>query len=370
MSNQAITRRDFLGGLVLGPLAFRALSAGTPVRVQQSPPVYSAASPYNRAFDFASLNAWIIPNDEFYIRSHSPVPELDPASWTVRVQGAVELPRDFTLKQITALPARELPVTLECAGNLVGYGGVSNAKWSGISLSSLLTQAKVQDGAVEVVLSGADSGYENEGNDIQKYTFQRGIPVSKALDPDTIIAHKMNGESIPPRHGGPLRVIVPGWYGMDSVKWITRIEVIREPFAGFYQSKRYYEARRIEGRPRISPVHEMSIKSQLARPKIGQELHIGPIDVIGAAWGAEIQAVDLSFDGGANWSPATLDQDKAKYAWRIFRGVWRPSRPGAYEIVCRARDDAGRVQPMAKDPDLLSPYQNNWCDRHKVLVLG
>ncbi|HUK88828.1 MAG TPA: molybdopterin-dependent oxidoreductase, partial [Blastocatellia bacterium] len=238
---RAISRRGFLLGLAAAPLAGKLALRGAFAQERGSPPIYSSASPFNRAFDFSSLSNWIVPNSEFYLRSHFPVPNAGAGAWTIKVEGAVEQPRSFTLEEIAALPIRELPVTLECAGNLVGYGGVSNARWGGVSLNALLRAVKVSAGAVEVVLSGADGGPEREASNIQISAFARAIPVSKALDPDTILAYRMNRETLPAVHGGPVRAIVPGFYGMDSVKWINRILVVREPFTGFYQTKRYYD---------------------------------------------------------------------------------------------------------------------------------
>ena len=366
------SRRNFLVGLASVPI-----STGLAVRPfgarQQSPPTYSSSSPYNRAFDFQSLNSWIVPNDEFYTRSHFPVPRTTGSTWTVTVDGAVDQVRSFTLDDIKKLPFRELPVTLECAGNLVGYGGVSNARWGGVSLGTLLRAAGVKSNAVEVILSGADGGPEREANGLQIDAFARGIPVAKALDVDTVLAYQMNGEALPSVHGGPLRAIVPGWYGMDSVKWINRVWVSREPFSGFYQTKRYFEAKRVGGTIKTGPLHEMRIKSQLARPRPDEALLLSrKIEIAGAAWGSStgIQRVDLSFDGARSWQPAALDEEKAPYAWRIFRFQWQPSRSGTYEIVARATDGGGRQQPMSKDPDILTPYANNWCDRKIVSVSG
>lgn len=367
----AISRRDFLVDLAAAPFAAALVVRRATGWPGQQPPVYSTASPYNKGFDFTSLSSWIVPNNEFYIRSHFPVPSPAGSTWTVKVDGAVDHACSFTFEELLKLPFLELPVTLECAGNLVGYGGVSNARWGGLSLGSLLRTAGVKSDAVEVVLSGADGGTEREANNIQIDAFARGIPIAKAMDADTILAYRMNGEGLPSVHGGPLRAIVPGWYGMDSVKWINRIWVSREPFAGFYQSRRYYESRRLAGgATQTAPLHEMRIKSQLARPKNDLDRWLGNIEVIGAAWGgnAEIEQVDLSFDGGESWRKAALGQEKSRYAWRIFRYEWAPSRPGSYEIVARATDTIGRQQPLRKDPDILTPYANNWCDRRVVVI--
>jgi DMSO/TMAO reductase YedYZ molybdopterin-dependent catalytic subunit len=362
---RAASRRDFISFMMAAPLSLVSRAG-----LAQQPPVTSPNSPYSRAFDFASLDGWITPNSEFFVRSHFGIPRLDRTPWTVSISGAVARPRTLAVDELAGLPDREEVVTLECAGNLVGWGGVSNARWTGVSLASLLNRAGVGSDATEVILVGADGGPEREAGGIEIDAYARSIPLSKAMDSATLVAFKMNGEALPRVHGGPLRAVIPGWYGMDSVKWLKAIVVAREPFAGFYQARRYYEARRVGGRVERAPLGAIRLKSQMARPVNGESIGRGPAKIFGAAWcgDAEIAKVELSFDGGRTWTDAKLGRERAPFAWRIWSYEWTPPAAGAYDIIARASDARGRVQPLARDPQIITPYANNWADRRAVEV--
>jgi len=362
-----LTRREFASAMLLLPASFReALGAGA----QQDPskPILTSPnSPFNRAFDFSSLASWETPNSDFFVRSHFAAPE-PPRQWVLKVRGSVERELALTLDVLDRMPAIEIPVTLECAGNLVGWGGVSNARWSGVSLAALLKQADILSGSQEVVLVGADGGVDREAG-ISVDAFARSIPLVKALEPATILATKMNGVRLPAEHGGPLRAIVPGYYGMDSVKWVKEIFVSRESFQGFYQAQRYYESRKLNGRLVTETLHRMKIKSQIARPRREVSITAGPTVVMGAAWSGEsrIQNVKVSVDGGVSWKPAHLGDDDHESAWRLWSLDWHPSA-GRYEVIAQAVDARGDEQPLTRDPDIVTPYANNWADRRVLEV--
>ncbi len=357
--------------------ASRALAAGVTVsrgfavRVLQAqqPPITTPTAPFSRAFNFAGLKDWITPNDEFFVRSHFGVPRIEPSRWNLTISGVDGRSRAFAMDELTHLPAVEQIVTLECAGNPVGWGGVSNAKWVGVPLGSLL-QGISLSGAVEVFLLGADGGSDREAGGVSIDAYGRSIPLAKALDSNTMVVYRMNGEALPESHGGPLRAIVPGWYGMDSVKWLNKIIASREPFKGFYQTDRYYEGRRVNGATARGPLGPMRLKSQFARPIQGEVFSAKPVAIAGAAWcgDAEIAAVDLSFDAGRSWTPARLAEERARFGWRLWSYEWNPDRNGHYEIVARARDERGRVQPLAPDPKIITPYANNRADRRVVEI--
>jgi DMSO/TMAO reductase YedYZ molybdopterin-dependent catalytic subunit len=364
------SRRDFLARAAGTALALvwpsRAARAGS----FQDPILTSPHAPNSRAYDFSTLSRWITANEEFFIRSHFGVPRVDAARWALAINGEVGQPRSFTMEEITKLPAEEAVVTLECAGNLVGWGGVSNARWTGVRLKSLLDAVGVKSSATEVVLVGADGGAEREAGGLHIDAYARSIPVSKAMDLNTLLAYRMNGEPLPEAHGGPLRAVVPGWYGMDSVKWLKQISLVREPFKGFYQSQRYYEARRTASGVERGPLGAMRVKSQIARPLRRVPLAAAPTVIFGAAWSgvSEIERVLLSFDVGRSWKEAKLGADRAPYAWRFWSYEWTPPAPGQYEIIARARDLSGREQPFERDPLIITPYANHWVDRRAVEV--
>src|SRR5262249_25940647 len=178
----------------------------------QQPPITTPNAPFSRAFDFAALKDWITSNGEFFVRSHFGVPNIDASRWSLSVSETGRTPSLFSIETLMKLPAVERVVTLECAGNLVGWGGVSNGIWTGCRLSSILNanQTKNAD-EVECVLSGADGGIDREAGGLQIDGYARSIPLRKALHPDTLLAYRMNGEPLPAEHGGPLRAIVPGF---------------------------------------------------------------------------------------------------------------------------------------------------------------
>ena len=367
---EEVSRREFIGGISRISAGI-VISHSLPGRVisAQQPPITTPTSPFSRAFDFAALKDWITPNSEFFVRSHFGVPRIEAARWSVTISGVDGRSRVLMIDELTKLPAVEQAVTLECAGNLVGWGGVSNARWVGVRLVSLLQDLSLHE-AVDVVLVGADGGSDREAGGIRIDAYARSIPIAKALDPNTLIVYRMNGEALPDAHGGPLRAIVPGWYGMDSIKWLNKIIVSREPFNGFYQANRYYEAHRVNGATERAALGAVRLKSQFARPIQGQVLLSKPVKIDGAAWcgDAEIAAVDLSFDGGQSWTPARLASERAPFAWRLWSYEWKPDHTGRYEIIARARDERGRLQPLAPDPKIITPYANNWVDRRVVEV--
>ena len=389
-------RRRLLAGLVSSPIALIALPPLGAVLSAQDPPLSTPNSPFSRAFDFSSLRDWITPNDEFFLRSHFGVPPIalsvygtgssslehtstTPAtasgisSWPLRITGAVDRERTLALADLSALASVEVVATLECAGNLTGWGGVSNARWTGVRLGDVIRTAAVSARAADVVLIGADGGLDREAG-VKAENFARAIPLKKALDSSTILALNMNGAPLPVAHGGPVRAIVPGWYGMDSVKWLREISLSREPFTGFYQTERYYEARRSRaGAIQKTALEQMRIKSQIARPKRGGSVRAGQlVQIAGAAWGgnSEVAAVEVSVDGGAHWSAARLGLEQSSFSWRLWYYDWRPTETGTVEIAARARDVAGYQQPLYRDASIITPYANNWVDRHTVVVTG
>ena len=218
-----VGRRSFLVRMAGLPLIIKSGMGLTPSGLAQELPTFSPNTPYSRAFNFASLKGWLTPNPQFFLRSHFGVPRIDAsAAWAITITGSVERQRSFGIDDLLKMPEQEQVVTLECAGNGVGMGMVSNARWAGVSLSALLAVAGVSADATEVTLVGADGGVEREQGNLKVDAYARSIPIKKALDPNTLVVWKMNGEALPPAHGGPARAIVPGWYGMDSVKWLNR----------------------------------------------------------------------------------------------------------------------------------------------------
>jgi DMSO/TMAO reductase YedYZ molybdopterin-dependent catalytic subunit len=239
---------------------------------------------------------------------------------------------------------------------------VGTAEWTGVPLSALLDRAVIQSTASEVILEGADHGMLNDPKSPPgELTFARSIPVKKALK-DVLLAYKMNGEELPPPHGFPVRAIVPGWYAMASIKWLQRIIVTDQSFTGYYQTMDYAYWQRHDQIAELTPLRELQIKAEIARPVAGEIIPVNSnVRVRGAAWttDGEITKVELSDNGGASWSNATLLGQSKPYAWRLWEFNWRtPATPGKQTLIARATDSIGRTQPVDRDRD-RSTYMIN-----------
>ena len=320
--------------------------------------------PLNLEMPFASLREFVTPNDKFYVRCHFPVPQLDAANWKLRIEGAVGSAAEFTLDDLRTMPRHTIPATMECAGNGRSHlepkvkgvawdiGAVGNAEWSGVLLRDVLERAKTNGDAREVVLEGADRGpIKDPPRPPGEIHYARSVPLEKA-NADVLLAFEMNGAPLTPEHGFPLRAVVPGWFGMASVKWLQRIVVTSETFNGYYQSIDYTYWEERDGMPTLVPLAEMRVKAQIARPHMGEVVPAGAeYRVHGAAWGGEhdVVKVEVSEDSGASWSAATLLDEPVKNAWRFWDFRWKtPAQPGAYTLMARATDSAGETQPTAR----------------------
>ncbi len=349
---QRMIRREFLSSVALAPLwRPAALLASTFEQV---------GDPQIKVFGFSALQTLLTPNEGFYIRNHFAVPRLSPPEWKLHVDGRVRSPFEISYADILRQPSRTLTVTLECAGNGVGSAGVSTATWTGISLASLLKMAGLTAGVRHVRLVGADRGTEGSPN--IPLAFARSIPLEKALHPDTLLAFQMNGAPLPAAHGYPVRAIVPGWYGMDSVKWLVRIEALDHEDASFFMTQRYVSMRLQVVGSEQSPVTRMRVKSLITQPRGGDILVPRLYTIRGVAWAGEnkVAQVEVSTDGGENWVAATLDQDVRPYTWVLWSYPWEVRAPGVYEIVARATDDQGNVQAGCPDALRVDSYEMNW----------
>src|SRR6059036_633928 len=289
-------------------------------------------APLNLETPFEKLDSFITPTESFYVRTHFPIPSIDRDAWWLRIEGEVEKPFAINYEELLDLEWKTIPATLECAGNnrsflepkvkgvQWGLGAVGTAQWTGVPLSVLLDRAGVKANACEVVLEGADGGIlEDPKSPPGKLHFARSIPLDKARA-DVLLAYKMNGSDLPPEHGFPVRAIVPGWYAVASIKWLQRIIVTDQPFSGYYQTIDYaYWKRRAEV-AELTPLSEMQVKAQIARPAEGETVPANSsVRVYGAAWTSdgEITKVEVSSDGGATWTDANLLGESKPNAWRL-----------------------------------------------------
>jgi DMSO/TMAO reductase YedYZ molybdopterin-dependent catalytic subunit len=334
----------------------------------------------NHGMPLEALRYPITPVGLHYLLIHFDIPAVDTAAWTLEIGGLVERPVRFTLDELKARESEELVVTMECAGN--GRLGleprvvsqpwlleaVGTARWRGAPLRPLLEEAGLAERAVEVLFTGADRGVDG-GIDQQ---YQRSLSIADGLESGAILAYEMNGAPLAPQHGFPLRLLVPGWYGMTSVKWLTRIDVLDEPFTG-YQQAGSYRIRQHEDEEG-DPVRLMLPRSLMVPPGrpdffTRERIVDAPCVLEGRAWSGqgEIVSVEVSDDGGESWEPAELDEPLDRWAWRGWSRPWEP-KPGSYELCCRARDSAGNEQPAAPTWN-LGGYVNNAVQRVPVTVV-
>lgn len=312
------------------------------------PRVVVRPAPLNAETPEHALSAEITPAGRHYVRTNFGVPALDPRAHRIRVQGLGEV--ELGMDDLARLPRRTVAVTLECAGNdrlsiaplpageLWGSGAVGAAAWSGVSLADVLAGAGIAPDAREVLVEGADEGRAGGA----AIAFARSLPLAKALHPDTLLALEMNGAPLPPEHGAPVRLVVPGWYGMASVKWVARISVLAGEFGGYFQKERYvYD----DG----APVTVMDVKSAITSPRGGEVVSLGPVAVSGWAWSGAgpIERVEVAVDGGDGWHEARVHPASSGYLWQRWEFDWNVGEPGRHTLRARAHDAAGRVQPDA-----------------------
>ena len=367
-ARNAFTRRDFLhssSALSLALLLGERFSAQTGEPLQR---IQRSQAPILLETPLAALDQPMTPNDLFYVRNHFPVPALQANTWRLRVSGAVERELELTLDEVRRMTSRSVSMTLECAGNSRsllnppvrgaqwGNGAVSTTEWTGVALLDVLNRAGLRQNAVDVVLEGADRGeITAEPRTPGVIQFARSLPIAKARQANVLLAYRMGNAELPANHGFPLRAIVPGWYGMASVKWLTRIIVTDRPYNGFFQSLDYSIYERRQGLVTVTPLTEMQVKSLIVSPTVMQRIVPNTAQrVHGVAWTGEanITRVEVSADAGRTWAPARLLGDERSNCWRMWEFAWRThAQPGRVTLLARATDSRGNIQPMQRDLD-------------------
>jgi DMSO/TMAO reductase YedYZ molybdopterin-dependent catalytic subunit len=317
-----------------------------------------AANPTVRCYDLRTLTSWATPNDEHYTFHQTTTPKVDASTFRLRIGGFVEKPMELTLDQIRARPEkREEPVTLECSGNSTRptrmSGLLSNGVWSGVALAPILKECGVKPDAREVVFLGADMETEKKaqagGREVVA-PHGRSMYVQDALNPEAFLAFALNGQPLPAMQGFPLRLILPGWYGMTQIKWLSRIQVIDRRYEGQHMARNYLALRSYETPDgplwldtSISKTNMKSVVARITRRKSGAEWEYR---ISGPAWGGPvpIAAVDVQIDDGP-WQRATLEPSRGKYAWRLWSLTMKGLTPGAHQLHSRATDANGAMQP-------------------------
>lgn len=316
----------------------------------------------NHGLPLEALRYPLTPAGLHYLLIHYDVPAVDEASWSLEVGGAVNRPLRLSLDEVRARPRLNVEVTLECAGNGRALmdprplsqpwlnEAVGTARWSGTPLRPVLEEAGLAGDAREVVFIALDRGMEGG----QQQSYARSLPIREALRPDVLLAYEMNGQPLPPQHGAPLRLVVPGWYGMASVKWLSTMVVTRERFDG-YQQVRSYRLRSTPDEVGV-PIDRIQPRALMIPPGIPdfftrrRIVPLVPCRLVGRAWSGRspIAGVEVSTDDGATWQEAVLEPPSlGRWAWRGWRFDWLPSAAGEVVLRCRARDADGLPSPAA-----------------------
>jgi DMSO/TMAO reductase YedYZ molybdopterin-dependent catalytic subunit len=324
--------------------------------------------PVNLEPDFAGLDSFLTPNDRFYVRNHFAMPQLEARAWRLKVEGEAATGFELSYEELMRMPAETKAVTLECAGNGRVFlspkvdgaqwqlGAVGTAEWTGVPLATVLQRARTAPGAVDVILEGADAGEASKPSRPAKpFHYARSVSLDQARTGGVLLAYRMNGKPLPVEHGYPVRAIVPGWFGMASVKWLSRIVITAKPYQGYFQTVDYAYWTHRDGLPTRVPITELQVKAQIARPAMAEVIPAGaPYRIFGAAWSgrSDIVKVEVSTDGGQTFAPARLLGKRIANAWRRWEFPWTaPSAAGRYTLMAKATDARGRTQPVNRDRD-------------------
>jgi DMSO/TMAO reductase YedYZ molybdopterin-dependent catalytic subunit len=315
----------------------------------------------NRTLDIRNVDGYTTPNDQFFFIQHYNRPEVDPESYRLKFTGLVNHPTEFTLAQLKVMKPVELVNGYECSGNSArGFEGLSSCgRFTGVPLSQLLKQVGVNPKAREVVFFGTDRGKEDIVFRQQTYKleqqFARSITLENALKPEPVVAWALNGQPLDRDHGFPLRLIMPGWYGIANVKWLSEIHLQEERFLGNFQARWYRTLRGVGGTGEDADPGTQWVENEVTRIRIKSVISKvrrtseGP-QVFGFVLndGTPLKSVEVSVDGG-DWRPAKLDKANTRFSWKLFTYDWRDATPGEHTLVSRATDINGVVQPPAAD---------------------
>lgn len=334
----------------------------------------------NHGMPLEALRYDLTPAGLHYLLIHYDIPDVDPTTWMLDLDGSVQRSLRLSLSDLAEMPSVTVAATMECAGNGRArlhprpvsqpwlFEAVGTAEWTGVRVGDVLGRAGLDDAAREVVFTGMDRGLESG---VEQW-YQRSLPLAEARGAEVILAWAMNGQPLAPQHGAPLRLVVPGWYGMTNVKWLSRMTVVTEPFQG-YQHTRSYRMRTEEddeGEPvtRIQPRSLMippGIPDFLTRTRV---VDAGPVMLRGRAWSGfgRVSAVEVSTDGGVTWGRAELGERIGEHGWHAWSFRWE-AVPGAVELCSRATDETGRSQDLDVDWN-LGGYQVNAVQHVSVEV--
>ena len=361
---RGVTRRDMIkGSVAVAAVAF----AQYPLSLFGGPeaeeggvliPFLDVQPTSRKQTRWQDLTSWYTKSEDLYVVSHYKVPTLKAEDHSLEISGLVRKPKKLTLADIKARKRKTVTATLECGGNGLGVGfmgAIGNMKWTGTPLADLLDDCAPLKRGIEVVFFGADEQTEKIRDKDYPQNFARSLHINDAMRDEILLCYEMNGEPLTKEHGFPLRLVVPGWFGISWVKWLNRIEVIDRRYMSKYMAQEYVTLRGEERGEktiwRLTSVGPMDVKSIIAR---AMKLKDGTVRLTGAAWGdgTPIKTVEVKIDDGS-WQSARIDRSpKDKYTWRFFSFDWKTPAAGEHKVVSRAIDEEGRVQPSADDQEI------------------
>jgi len=334
----------------------------------------------NHGMPLEALRYPITPTGLHYLLIHYDIPEVNAEQWRLKITGLVGKPLELTLDEIEKRPRLTMPVAMECAGNGRALfaprrisqpwllEAIGNSEWTGTPLRGILQDAGLSSAAVEIVFTGLDQGVE--GEQIQFY--QRSLTVDDAMRDEVLLVYEMNGEPLPPQHGYPLRLLMPGWYGMASVKWLDRIEAVAEPFRGYQMARAYHYTRTAdEPGEAVTLIRARALMIPPGIPDFmtrNRLVDAGVVALTGKAWAGRVGVsdVEVSVDGGATWSKAELGESGSAYSWRTWTFLWNAT-PGEQVLLVRAIDAHKNTQPIDQEWN-FGGYGNNGVQRVNVIV--
>ena len=372
---QEIGRRELLkqGAAITGLAALASVTWPLPALAQgeELVPFTDAPDPLRtdpakpgttHILDTRTVKDFYTSNDDFYVVQHYGQPELDAGAFRLRVSGLLDNPIELSLDDIKKRKRVELDAGFECGGNQkrLFYGLVGNAKWAGISLRDLLEECGIQQEGKEVVFFGADEGEEEIRRTTVKQNFARSMSLEDALNSDCLLAYEMNGDPLPMMHGRPLRLVVPGWFGVANVKWLTHIHIQDDRYMGRFMARDYVTLRRYEvggvKRWTEESVTRMNLMSVIVR--VTRKADLYTIHGFSLNDGTELKRIEVKIDDGP-WKAAKIDHQSSKYSWKMFSSDWTDAKPGDHTIVSRAIDIQGNIQPEeAHIPEKVTYWEN------------
>ena len=373
LERAGISRRRWFSvfsGILASGLRFReSLGQAGPASTQSQAAQRTVPSPSHlsddgyRASSLADVEGTLTAADKFFVRSHHPEPEVSFVDWRLRIEGKVRKPLELTFSDLIEAPTTRQEVLLECAGNTNSL--IGNGLWEGVSLSSLLEQASPLPEAQRVMLVGADSG--SLLSESPPLPFARVLPLDKCLAPEAMVSFRLNDQFLPLRNGFPARAIFPGWYAMDSVKWLQRIVVLGpsdwpDTYYASGMDLLYHRWLKGDAEERVTArVSQILLKSAIAFPSPESRLAAGTYRVSGFAWAGEqtVRAVRVSVDGGTTWNPARLEASSRPFTWVRWNYDWS-AEPGDFVLMSQAQDSTSKWQPMQRDRTRSDGYELNW----------